>query len=257
MGCRRVWVGWLGVLLWVGAAGPARAQGGKETSPGSAPGFTPVRVPLEQLPAEVRERVRTVVEQPTLSTRGPVEVFTCQPAVYHWLLDHPDQTVRLWRGLGAKATEIQDRGNGVFGWQDGHGGDVHWETVLRGPRQRVWYAEGQVRPGALLPTVPVQAVAVLDITEGHDADGRPALRHQMSLLVHTDSQAIALAARLLGASAPHVAEQYVGQMEMFFAAMAWYLDQHPEQAERLFGELQRPAAPAPRPVPGTRAGGKG
>ena len=36
---------------------------------------------------------------------------------------------------------------------------------------------------------------------------------------------------MLGASAPHLAEQYVGQMEMFFGALAWYLDQHPEQAE--------------------------
>jgi hypothetical protein len=262
MGCRRVLVGWLGVLLWAVAVGRAWAQGGKEgplAAPESAPaagasGFAPVRVPLEQLPAEVRERVRAVVEQHTLSTRGPVEVFTCQPAVYQWLLDHPDQTVRLWRSLGAKVTDIQDRGNGVFGWQDNQGGNIRWETVLRSPRQRVWYAEGQVRPGVLLPAVPVQAVVVLDLTEGHDLEGRPALRHQMSLLVHTDSQAVALAARLLGASVPRVAEQYVAQMEMFFAAMAWYLDQHPRQAERLFGELQRPQgaevsrqAPAGRP----------
>src|SRR5262249_20868393 len=131
----------------------------------------------------------------------------------------------------------------------------------RNPRQRVWYAEGQVRPGVLLPIVPVQAVVVLDVTEGRDGEGHPALRHQMSLLVHTDSQAVALAARLLGASVPRVAEQYVAQMELFVAAMPWYLDQPPAQAERLFGELQRPPgteAPRPtlmRPAAGTRAGG--
>ena len=37
-----------------------------------------------------------------------------------------------------------------------------------------------------------------------------------------------------------MAEQYVGQVEMFFAAMSWYLDQHPDRAEAMFQELQRP-----------------
>ena len=42
------------------------------------------------------------------------------------------------------------------------------------------------------------------------------------------------------ASGPKVAEQYVGQMEMFFAALSWYLDQHPEKAEEMFAEMRKP-----------------
>ena len=65
--------------------------------------------------------------------------------MYHWLLDHPDQAVKLWRRLGAKCIDIQDLGAGRFGWKEGVS-DVHWDVVLDGPHRRVWYAEGQVKP---------------------------------------------------------------------------------------------------------------
>jgi hypothetical protein len=62
------------------------------------------------------------------------------------------------------------------------------------------------------------------------------------LTLHTDSHAVAVAARILGASAPHAGEQVVGQIEMFYGALAWYLDQHPRQAEDLFIQIRRPAS---------------
>jgi hypothetical protein len=126
---------------------------------------------------------------------------------------------------------------------------MHWQTVLAGPRQRIWYAEGQVKPAPLLPSAAVQAVVVLNYDEGSDGKGRSAMRHQMDLVLHTDSRTLALAARLFGASAPRLAEQYVGQMEMFFGALAWYLSEHPDKARALFERLGRAAAGAQGPRP--------
>jgi hypothetical protein len=42
---------------------------------------------------------------------------------------------------------------------------------------------------------------------------------------------------------------------MFYAALAWYLDQHPRRAEALFTQLRRPAStdapPKASPKPGS------
>jgi hypothetical protein len=241
MGCRRRLAGWLGVFAGLLAAGPAPARAAPDAAFGGG-------VPLEQIAPGFRERVRAVLAQPTLSTRGPAETFNCRPAVYHWLLDHPDLAVRLWYSLGARCAVVEDRGGGVFGWHDGQGSDVRWQTVLHAGGQRLWYAEGRVKPGVLLPTVGFQAVIVLDYTEGHDREGRPALRHQMRLYLHADSHAAALAAKLVGASAPRLAEQYVAQLEMFFGGMAWYLDQDPERARLMIQGLGRAAAPPDAPA---------
>lgn len=240
MECRRNALGWLLGIACAAATDAALAQTLPEDRqlPIVQQGFIPAPVPLEELPPPLRERVRVVLERPTLSSRGPLEAFRCCPSTYYWLLDHPDLAMRLWRSLGAKCTEIHALGDGNFAWKDAHNGQVHWQTIVRTEKQRVWYAEGRVKAGLMLPAVSFRAVVVLNHQEGSDSKGRPAVRHQMDMILHTDSRAVNLAARLFGASAPHMAEEYVAQMEMFFGALAWYLNEHPAKATALFQELK-------------------
>jgi hypothetical protein len=222
-------------VLWatLGTAwGQEPAGSGWETAP----------VPLDRLVPAVREPVRQTLGQPTYHARGPSECFICEPAYYHWFLNHPDRAVVAWRRLGAKCIDIEDRGNGRFGWSDALGSDISWSTVYQDAHMRVWYAEGRVRPGSLLPFLPVRAVVVLRFAEEYDQTGQSFLRHQAELSLHTDSKAAAVAARLVGVSAPRLGEQYVAQLEMFYSALSWYLGQHPRQVEALLAD----SAPAPR-----------
>jgi len=246
----------LGSLLGApGLAQDQQASPAAHPNPPGKPAHASPSLPLDQLPAEYQERVRALVDKPTLRTLGPVETFNCQPVQYFWLLDHPDLAVRLWQCLGAKVSGIASQGGGRFTWEDGQGSRVQWDTILHTARHRVWYAEGQVKPGLLLPSVSLHALVVDYHAEGHDGDGRPAMRHQFELILQTDNAAVALAARLLGASAPHVAEQYVGQIEMFYGAMAWYLDENPRQAAAMFADIARPGGPDKHGARGSKAGG--
>ena len=65
--------------------------------------------------------------------RGPLEMFTCQLSMYHWMLDHPDHGRAHWRRLGAKCSDIDNRGNGRFGWHERAGADIHWDTSTASP----------------------------------------------------------------------------------------------------------------------------
>src|SRR5207302_2040218 len=116
-------------------------------------------------PERYREGVRQTIEKPTLFSQGPVEAFACQPQMYYWLLEHPDRGVLAWRRLGAQCVMISERGTGRFGWTDEHGSDLQWETVYISDKSRIWYAEGKVRPGLLMPLVPVKALVVLRFAE--------------------------------------------------------------------------------------------
>jgi hypothetical protein len=222
-------VHWLGLLGWALWAAAAEAQ-----TPAAAPPLTLsaglAQVQLEALPPALRDSVRFVLERPTMVVPGPSEVFRGQPALYHWYVDHPDEAVATWRRLGAKCTEVTTAGPGRWRWRDGSGSEVYWTTVYATPHVRVWYAQGSARPGPLLPLLPVRAVAVLRFTDGHDYVGHPVIQHQARIYLQTDSKTAALAMRLLGSSAPHLAERGVEQMEMFFSALVWYLDHHPELA---------------------------
>jgi hypothetical protein len=190
-------------------------------------------VPYQELPLAMQDKVRRVVAQPTLSANGPVQDFAGNPLVYAWLLDHPDRVVIMWRRLGARCLEISDRGAGWFGWTDHDGTDVHWQTALARDGLRVWYAEGSSRPMTWLSTIPFRAVVVLRSATVKDNLRGNHLRHEASLYVQTDSKAAILVARMLGPSAPRMAEQCMTQLEIFFSGIAWYLERYPDQLSLL------------------------
>src|SRR5688500_5812650 len=63
-------------------------------------------VKLEQVSPQQRDRLAAVLGRPSLHSGGRWESFYCDPAHYHWLLDHPDRAVKLWRKLGAECAGI-------------------------------------------------------------------------------------------------------------------------------------------------------
>lgn len=246
MAYRRVWLGglawcawWLGGSAWGQGVPLASASTPTMVRGRSAPEVVAPRLRLEEIPPAWRERTRRVIEQPTLCARGPMETFNCQCETYHWLIDHPDRAADMWRHLGAQVANIQPNGPGRFVWRDDQGSEVQWSTIVRTPERRIWYAEGVLKAGLLVPSISVRAILVLHILEGHTGSGRPAIRHHTELLLQIDSRAAALATRLLGTSAPRMAEQYLQQIEMFFAGLSWYLDENPERAQRLVESTTR------------------
>lgn len=202
--------------------------------PKAARGTLPLPVALEDLPAATRDSLTKVMKDPTLKALGPAEEFVAHADVYQWLLDHPDRTAAAWRNLGVDAVEIKALKDGKFAWKDESGSELVWRSVAQGPTGRVWYAEGHVKPGVLLPTVPVKAVAVLNHTEKARATGDAVIRHQVEVYLHTDSKAAALVTRALGDSAPKMAEQGSEQLLAFFSGIARYAHDKPEKARALF-----------------------
>jgi len=236
-------LGRLGVLAGLLAAGPARAQMPGPVMPAeyaspqprtrlfgqSRPHLAPV--PLDVLPANLRDTVAKVVRDPTLAAHGPAEEFPAGP--YDWLLDHPDRAATAWRRLGVPCVGIANRGDGRFGWSDGQGSDLVWVTAHQSPTLRIWYAEGQAKAGPMLPVMPVRAVAVLRLSRRADEAGQVLVRHEVDVYLQTDSKAAVVLTRLLGPAAPRMAEQGATQLLMFFSALAKYLDEHPERVPEL------------------------
>lgn len=197
----------------------------------------PPSIPLEEVAPAYRDRVQSVLERPALTSSGQPDTFQAEHHVYRWLLDHPDLTVKLWKQLGARVQDIHDRGDGVYVWKDHQGSEVNWHSALKKPDMHVWYAEGKVKPAGLLPLTNFRAVAILVYTTGRDTTGKPAVRHQVHFLLRCDSRSVTLAAKLLGASMPRMAEQYLGQLQMFYAGMAWYLGQDARRARQMYRQI--------------------
>lgn len=199
-----------------------------ETSP-FAPGIS-----VQEIPQTYQERASTILSRPSFHVRGPSESFTCNPGIYHWLLDNPHKAAKAWQKLGAPCADIEGVEPGHCAWKDDRGSEVHWYSIIRTAQRRVWYVEGSVRPGRLLPRVPVKALVILHVQHKKQTQDRAELRHQGELYLHTSSRALRLATRILGSSGPRMAKDYIGQIETFFGAMSTYLTDHPEAWKQNF-----------------------
>ncbi len=190
-------------------------------------------IPYDSLSPQLRERVRAVVNKPTLVTHAQPDEFRAVPKTYEALLERPDRVSLAYQRLGVECTPITDRGNGRFGWSDNQGSDVVWYTIATGPTARVWFAEGQVRAGALLPLIPVKVVVVLRHDYLDEDTSKPRIKHQVDVFAHSDSRAAGIVTRLFGGTTDRVAEQASEQLLMFFSLISHHLAEHPEKAEKL------------------------
>lgn len=188
---------------------------------------------IQELPRSVQPLARPIMENPSFQAKGPVEMLDCDPKIYHWLLDHPEKTTKMWQKLGAPVMEITSRGPGRYGWTDGQGSDVSWVCVVRNAHRRVWYVEGVVKVARLLPKVSIKALMIIHIQELQNKAGESKIRQHSELKLYCGSRAMRLVARVAGASAPKMAETYMEQIQIFFGGMAEYLTADPKKIQKL------------------------
>jgi hypothetical protein len=194
----------------------------------------PIRVVLsEVVEPKFREPVLAVARKPTLSTRGSGADLVTTPAVYDWLLAHPDRVALAWRRLKVPCVEIADTGNGMFTWADGEGSELAWQTVGRFPDGVIWYATGKVKPSVLTPSIPNRAVVVMHAPRRPVKDGAVIVSPSLQAFFYTDSRATNVVLRMLGPTAPQIAEQGADQLLLFFSGIARYIQAHPEKADAL------------------------
>ena len=74
---------------------------------------------------------------------------------YQFFLDNPDKAVIAMQAA-AKCVSITSRGENKFGWSDDQGSRSFGETIHRTSELHIWYAEGKVRPGPVMPLIPVK-----------------------------------------------------------------------------------------------------
>jgi len=194
----------------------------------------PIRVVLsEVVEPKFREAVLTVARKPTISTRGFSPDVVTTSAVYDWLLAHPDRVALAWRRMKVPCVEIVDSGNGVFTWADGEGSELTWQTVGRFPDGVIWYATGKVKPSVLTPSIPIRAVVVMHSPKRPGKDSTVIVSPSLQAFLHTDSKAANVVLRMLGPTAPQIAEQGADQLLLFFSGVARYVQAHPEKADAL------------------------
>lgn len=183
-----------------------------------------------------RNAVHEVLQKPTLTSQAKEDSFTAHPQVYDWLVHHPDRTSKAWNRMNVPCVEIREVAGKRYTWTDGEGSDLTWQLVGQFTDGWVWYASGKVKPGSLLPTVPVKAVAILHAPREANLAGSARFKPSVKVAILTDSRAANALLRMVGPAGPRMAEQGAEQLLLFFSGVAAYIHEHPEKMEQLLAK---------------------
>ena len=99
-------------------------------------------IPFDRFDAEVERQVRAVVDNASIFRRLPTQSVRCDPALYEFLIDHPDATVDLWQLLGMSKMSLVKSGDDTYEMDDGQGTTGQVRVIYRNPDTRVFYCTG-------------------------------------------------------------------------------------------------------------------
>jgi hypothetical protein len=240
MAALRTWM--LGSTAAVAWVWPALALEPRPVvTPSASTASTKPKVLLDYVAEPFREVVAGIIKAPTISAKANDDEFVAHPNVYDWLIEHPDRTTQAWKRLKVPCVDITDLGKGQFFWSDETGSELTWQTVGKFDHGVIWYATGKVKPGVLLPTVPVKAVAVLHSPRGsQDPDtGNATFKPTVQVYLLADSRVAAGLVKMMGPSAPKMAEEGAEQFLFFFSGIARYIYRKPDQLEILLAPAKK------------------
>lgn len=192
-----------------------------------------------EIPAKDRVALERVAEDSSVSTRVNAEPFVARPAVFEYLLDHPEFATHVTRALRFARYRIWQTPEGLF-LDDGWGATGHFTVVYAGNGTRVMYASGQYQQ-RVLPDIHGQAVVVIEYGFRPASEGRAVVTTSVTGFVKLESSFWSLASKLASTAASDKAEREALRLMKVFARTSRAIEDDPRGVYHRV--LERPNVP--------------
>jgi hypothetical protein len=208
-------------------------------------GATAVAAAIASLPADLpaahRARLHAIVDAAAVSTHVDAEPFVGRPAVFEYLLDHPEFASRVTRVLKLGRYHIWREADGLH-LDDGWGAVGRFDIVQVAAGRRVMYARG-VYQKRLLPDIHGEAVVMIEYGVRPGPEGRSLIAASVTGFVKFDSAMLSVATKVASPIAQAKADRSARKLVRVFARASRAAD---EQPALLCQELARVPDVSPR-----------
>lgn len=122
---------------------PAASTVDKATTSRSAREQAIREIPFQRLTPEAKQRIRSVVDKPSMFRRMPINVVQCDPNLHRFLVRHPEVIVNIWQLMGITKVECRRVGPYTVDAKDGVGTVTKVELVYGDKNTHLIYCEGE------------------------------------------------------------------------------------------------------------------
>lgn len=203
-------------------------------------------LPLNAMTAENRQRALKVIENCNQFRRLPQLQYAADPAIYTYLLQHPDVAVSTWRVMGISRFEMWQTGPMEYEAQATDGSEGLADVLLRDDNNCIFICDGSYN-NPLLPK-PLQAAAVVWFRHKFSPgpNGAPLVTQEADVFVSFPSQGLSTVAKVLTPVTNAMMDRNVFEVSLYASLMSRAVRNEPEWviqvAEQMEGVLPQRTA---------------
>jgi hypothetical protein len=142
-------------------------------------------IPFDELNEASIEKLRPILERPSLYRRMPTQEVDCDPDLHVFLIRHPEVIVNIWQLMEVTRVQMKRTGAYTFDASDGSGTICRVELIYGRPDLHVFYATGYYE-GPLFRTRMEGDCVILLRSSYAQRDGRSQIVNSLDVFLRMD-----------------------------------------------------------------------
>ncbi|MGL6226824.1 MAG: hypothetical protein ACRC10_09395 [Thermoguttaceae bacterium] len=197
------------------------------------------RVPWKELSSEVRAKIQPVLLEQSLYRRLPQQSVYCDPAMFFFLLNHPDVVVAIWERLGVNQISLKQSDKpGVYNLRETVGSTGTVELIYMSPELSIAYSRGSYRGPLMTKAVEGETVLLVQHRFERDDLGEPYVIAQIDSFIRIHNVALDVFAKLFAPLLGKVADNNFEQAIAFVGNLSTAAQSNPDSVRRLGMKLE-------------------
>ena len=194
-------------------------------------------IPRDKLTEAQIEKVRSVVNKPSVYRRMPTQVIRCDPDLYLFVMNHPEVMANIWQVMGIEDVVLQPQEDGRFLADDGAGTRGIGEFLHKSFDTHLVYAEGRYSGPLFSKPVEGSAVVLLKSAYNREPDGHYYISVRLDVFIRLDHVGLDFLAKTFQPLVVQVADYNFVATTNFLQSLSRTAEVNPKGMRRLAENL--------------------
>lgn len=164
-------------------------------------------VPMDQLNQETQQKLRPILNRPSIYRRLPHTSIKIDPDYYLHLVRHPEVIINIWQLMGVTQMTADRTGPYTLATDDGVGTLGNVELVYGTNNMHIYYCEGDYKGSVLTRNLRGKCVIILTTDYQLNENGESVANSQLDIFLKIDNATLGLIAKtlhpIIGKTADH------------------------------------------------------
>jgi hypothetical protein len=194
-------------------------------------------IPRDKLTEAQIEKVRSVVNKPSVYRRMPTQVIRCDPDLYLFVMNHPEVMANIWQVMGIEDVVLQPQSDGRFLADDGAGTRGIGEFLYRSFDTHLVYAEGCYSGPLFSKPVEGTSIVLLKSAYNREPDGHYYITVRLDVFIRLDNVGLDFLAKTFQPLVVQVADYNFVATTNFLQSLSRTAEVNPKGMRRLAENL--------------------